>query len=65
MRELNSIPMKTYQVITHSAVWSMSALIRKVEQTLHEKTKDGYEIVTVAFGVNLWWLPTAFITVCK
>lgn len=59
------IDMKTYKVITLSAVWSMSGLIKKVEQTLNEKTQEGYEIVTVAFGVNLWWLPTAFITVCK
>lgn len=32
---------------------------------LNDKTKDGYEIVSVAFGVNNWWNPTAYITLCK
>ncbi|HEY5592178.1 MAG TPA: hypothetical protein VIK55_14330 [Paludibacter sp.] len=57
--------MKTYRIIKLSAMWSTSALTSKVERILNEKTSDGYEIVTVAFGVNLWWMPTAFITICK
>ncbi|HZK94444.1 MAG TPA: hypothetical protein VFC67_09570 [Prolixibacteraceae bacterium] len=57
--------MKTYKIIKLSAMWSTSALTSKVERILNEKTSDGYEIVTVAFGVNLWWMPTAFITICK
>ncbi|HLN72947.1 MAG: hypothetical protein ACM3O8_00650 [Methylococcaceae bacterium] len=32
---------------------------------LNEKTGDGYEIVTVSFGVNMWWMPTAYVTICK
>ncbi len=46
-------------------MWSTNTLTEKVEQLLNEKTECGYEIVTVAFGVNIWWMPTAFITVCK
>ena len=57
--------MKTYKVIKFSTMWSTNSLTEKVEHLLNEKTRDGYEIVTVAFGVNIWWMPTAFITVCK
>ena len=57
--------MKTFFVISTSSMWSTSELKRKVEIILNEKTRDGYEIVSVAFGVNMWWLPTAFITLRK
>ncbi len=46
-------------------MWSTDALKEKVEKILNEKTRDGYEVVTVAFGLNMWWMPTAFITFCK
>lgn len=57
--------MKTYTVISESASWSTRKLQQKVEKILNDKTKDGYEIVSVAFGVNNWWNPTAYITLCK
>jgi hypothetical protein len=57
--------MKTYFVISTSSMWSTSELKRKVEIILNEKTKDGFEVVSVAFGVNKWWIPTAYITLCK
>ena len=57
--------MKTYKIIKLSTMWSTKSLTEKVEQILNEKVRDGYEIVTVAFGVNHWWLPTAYITICK
>lgn len=46
-------------------MWSTTELKRKVEIILNEKTRDGYEVVSVAFGVNIWWIPTAFITLSK
>ncbi len=46
-------------------MWSTSSLTAEVEQLLNEKASNGYEIVTVAFGVNIWWMPTAYITICK
>jgi hypothetical protein len=57
--------MKTYSVISASSKWSTSELKRKVEIILNEKTRDGYEVVSVAFGVNIWWIPTAYITLSK
>lgn len=32
---------------------------------LNEKTMEGWEIVSVSFGVNIWWVATAYITLCK
>jgi hypothetical protein len=46
-------------------MWSTDSLKRDVEKILNEKASEGYEIVSVAFGFNLWWMPTAFITICK
>lgn len=57
--------MKTYSVISESSMWSTTKLKQKVEKILNEKTKDGYEVVSVAFGINIWWIPTAYITLCK
>jgi hypothetical protein len=57
--------MKNYTIIKLSTMWSTATLTEKVEQILNEKVLDGYEIVTVSFGVNLWWMPTAYITICK
>ena len=54
--------MKKYSIIKISTMWSTTQLIRNVEKILNTKSKEGFEIVTVAFGVNLWYLPTAFIT---
>ena len=45
--------MKTYRIIKLSTMWSTSSLTRDVEQLINEKSRDGYEIVTVAFGVNM------------
>ena len=57
--------MKSYSIIKLSTVWSTDGLRNDVEKLLNEKTVQGYEIVSVVFGVNLWWMPTAFVTVCK
>jgi hypothetical protein len=57
--------MKTYEVIIVSTMCSTNKLKNKVEAILNEISKNGHEIVTVSFGVNMWWMPTAFITICK
>lgn len=57
--------MKTYSIIKETSNWSTDKLIEKVEKILDQRAADDYEIVTVAFGVNMWLMPTAFITVCK
>ena len=57
--------MKSYSIIKLSTTWSTQELKNDVERLLNKKTAQGYEIVSVAFGVNLWWMPTAFVTICK
>ena len=39
--------------------------MKKVEKMLAEKESEGWEVVSVAFGLNLWWMPTAFVTLRK
>lgn len=57
--------MKYYSIVKLSTMWSSDTLKNNVEELINDKAKDGYEIVTVAFGVNMWWMPTAYITICK
>ena len=46
--------MNTYKILKYSTMWSTSALTQKVEQLLTEKENEGWRIVSVAFGTNLW-----------
>ena len=57
--------MKKYSIISESSMWSTAKLKQKVEIILNEKINDGYEVVSVAFGTNIWWIPTAYITLRK
>jgi hypothetical protein len=57
--------MKQFRVIKKINYWSTDKLCREVEELLKQLTDDGYEVISVSFGLNLWWCPTAFITVVK
>jgi len=57
--------MKTYIVISESSFWSTKKLKQNVENTINTKTKEGWELVSVSFGFNTWWILTSFITLCK
>jgi hypothetical protein len=57
--------MKKHKLIKISTCWSTISLTKKVEQILDERVAAGYQIVTVSFGVDVWWRPTAYITLCK
>lgn len=54
-----------YQVIKFSNMWSTDQLREQAETTANEKAREGWEIVSVSFGLNLWWIPTVFITIRK
>jgi hypothetical protein len=54
--------MKQFRVFKISNMWSTSRLIRDVENELKKLANEGYEIVSVSFGFNIWWIHTAFIT---
>lgn len=57
--------MRQFQVVKVSDAWSTAKLTKKVEQELKKLDSEGFEIITVSFGFNSWWIPTAFITVRK
>ncbi|MFD0799213.1 hypothetical protein ACFQZJ_17190 [Maribacter chungangensis] len=45
--------MKNYEIIKLSTMRSTEGLKNDVERILNEKSKQGYEIVSVSFGINL------------
>lgn len=57
--------MKKFKVINITEYWSTTKLSRKVEVKLNTLSLDGYEIVSVSVGMNMWYFPTAYITVYK
>jgi hypothetical protein len=56
--------MKKYEIV-ESSNWSVKKLKEEAEQILNDKSGNGYEIVSVSFGVNAWRVPTVFITIRK
>ena len=54
-----------YQVIKFSNMWSTETLRKEAEDIVNQKAQVGWEIVSVSFGLNLWWIPTVFITIRK
>lgn len=54
--------MKQFRVFKVSNMWSTARLIKDVENELKQITNDGYDIISVSFGFNIWWILTAFIT---
>ncbi len=57
--------MKKYSIIKLSTMWSTDTLRTDVEKLINVKVLEEYEIVTVSFGTNIWYMPTAFITIAK
>ncbi|MDH6355216.1 UDP-N-acetylenolpyruvoylglucosamine reductase [Dysgonomonas sp. PH5-45] len=57
--------MNQFKIIKKSNYWSTDQLCQEVEETLKQLEDAGYEIISVSMGVNLWWAPTAYITVKK
>jgi len=57
--------MKQFRVFNISNSWSTEKLIKDVENELKQITNEGYEIISVSFGFNNWWIPTAFITTSR
>jgi hypothetical protein len=59
----------TYSIIKVSSTFWTSyspSLIEKVEETLNEKAKEGFEIVSVSFERSRNWRNLeAYITICK
>lgn len=54
--------MKRFTIIKTTSYWSAGALANRVETLINGKSNEGYDIVNVSFGTNIFYLPTAFIT---
>ncbi|HLO46660.1 MAG TPA: hypothetical protein VK175_20120 [Leadbetterella sp.] len=54
--------MKKYTITKMSTMWSTNNLKTRVERFLDDASANNHKIVSVSFGVNLWWMPTAYIT---
>ena len=46
-------------------MWSTMKLKQRVDKKLYELDDDNWEVISVAFGINVAWIVTAFITVVK
>lgn len=57
--------MSNFKILKHSTLWSIDSLTQKVETLLQEKEDEGWTIISVAFGTNVWYMPTAFIRLKK
>jgi hypothetical protein len=57
--------MKKYEITKMYTMWSTDSLKRRVEDFLNNASTNGNRIRSVSFGVNMWWMPTAYITVEK
>jgi hypothetical protein len=57
--------MKNYSIVTVNSWWSTKKLIIRAEQPIQEKVNEGFEIKSVSIGFDVWYIPTAYITICK
>ncbi|MDP1816437.1 MAG: hypothetical protein Q8K92_18435 [Leadbetterella sp.] len=57
--------MKKYEITKMYTMWSTDSLKNRVENFINNTSGNGYRILSVSFGVNMWWMPTAYITVEK
>jgi len=53
--------MKSYKIESVTA-WSTQKLKSRVEHLLQERTGRNWQILSISFGINIWWMPTAYIT---
>lgn len=57
---------KHYKVLKISNLWSTEKLRKQVEDTLNKASKEGWEIISVAFGTSSSsGMSTAMITIAK
>jgi hypothetical protein len=57
--------MKKFKIIRVSDWWSTSSLMKKAEDVANQKSQEGYEIVSISFGLSVWMIESAYITIPK
>lgn len=57
--------MKKFEIIRVSDWWSTSSLMKKAEDVANQKSLEGYEIVSISFGLSVWMIVSAYISITK
>lgn len=57
--------MKKLEIIRVSDWWSTSSLMKKAEDVANQKSLEGYEIVSISFGLSVWMIVSAYISITK
>lgn len=57
--------MKEYQILRVSNFWSTKTLREDTEKLINEKSAEGWEVVSVSFGVTIWLVLSFYITLSK
>ncbi|GAB3721929.1 DUF4177 domain-containing protein [Spirosoma lituiforme] len=57
--------MKEYQILRVSNFWSTKTLREDAQKLINEKSAEGWEVVSVSFGVTVWLVLSFYITLSK
>jgi len=57
--------MKKFEIIRVSDSWSTRSLMKKAEHVANQKSQEGYEIVSISFGLSVWMIESSYITITK
>lgn len=57
--------MKKFEIIRVSDWWSTDSLMKKAENVANQKSQEGYEIVSISFGISVGMIVSAYITITR
>ena len=57
--------MKEYKILRVSNFWSTKTLREEAQKLINEKSNEGWEVVSVSFGVTIWLVLSFYITLSK
>jgi hypothetical protein len=57
--------MKNFEIIRVSDWWSTNSLMEKAKNVANQKSREGYTIVSISFGISVGMIASAYITITK
>ncbi len=57
--------MKEYQIIRVSNFWSTKTLREETQALINQKSAEGWEVVSVSFGVTIWLVLSFYVTLSR
>jgi|GEM_PF-964327 len=60
---VKSIDVSKCKIVTVSDCWTTKRLMQKAKNKMNEKVEEGWRIISVSIGYDIWFRPTAFITI--